>query len=51
LSVLQALQEEQKELKASLQSQETFILEAKMQEKLQTTLKAVGTQQSVERSV
>ncbi|XP_011241188.1 centrosomal protein of 63 kDa isoform X11 [Mus musculus] len=47
--LLEALQEEQKELKASLQSQETFILEAKMQEKLQTTLKAVGTQQSVER--
>ncbi|XP_021027689.1 centrosomal protein of 63 kDa isoform X7 [Mus caroli] len=47
--LLQALQEEQKELKASLQSQETFILEAKMQEKLQMKLKAVGTQQSVER--
>ncbi|XP_050996715.1 centrosomal protein of 63 kDa [Acomys russatus] len=47
--LLEALQEEQKELKASLQSQDSFILEAKMQkERLQTKLKAVDTQLSVE---
>ncbi|KAH0504610.1 Centrosomal protein of 63 kDa [Microtus ochrogaster] len=48
--LLEALQEEQKGLKASLQSQENFILEAKMQkEKLQTKLKTVDTQHSIER--
>lgn len=48
-SFFQALQEEQKGLKASLQSQENFILEAKMQkEKLQTKLKTVDTQHSIE---
>ncbi|XP_008847797.1 centrosomal protein of 63 kDa [Nannospalax galili] len=47
--LLEALQEEQKELKANLQSQEYFIHEAKMQkEKQQTKLKAVDTQHSVE---
>lgn len=47
--LLEALQEEQKGLKASLQSQENFILEAKMQkEKLQTKLKTVDTQHSIE---
>lgn len=50
--IIQALQEEQKELKASLQAQESFILDAKMQkEKLQTKLKAVDTKHSVERSL
>ncbi|XP_034340073.1 centrosomal protein of 63 kDa isoform X12 [Arvicanthis niloticus] len=48
--LLEALQEEKKELKASLQSQESIILEAKMQkEKLQMKLKTVDTQHSVER--
>ncbi|XP_076773586.1 centrosomal protein of 63 kDa isoform X9 [Arvicanthis niloticus] len=48
--IIQALQEEKKELKASLQSQESIILEAKMQkEKLQMKLKTVDTQHSVER--
>ncbi|ERE75437.1 centrosomal protein [Cricetulus griseus] len=47
--LLEALQEEQKELKASLQSQENFILEEKIQkEKLQTKLKTVDTQHSVD---
>ncbi|XP_049995272.1 centrosomal protein of 63 kDa isoform X2 [Alexandromys fortis] len=47
--LLEALQEEQKGLKASLQSQENFILEAKMQkEKLQTKLKTVDTQHPIE---
>ncbi|CAH6777826.1 Cep63 [Phodopus roborovskii] len=47
--LLEALQEEQKELKASLQSQENFILETKVQkEKLQTKLKAIDTQHSIE---
>ncbi|XP_041533126.1 centrosomal protein of 63 kDa isoform X5 [Microtus oregoni] len=47
--IIQALQEEQKGLKASLQSQENFILEAKMQkEKLQTKLKTVDTPHSIE---
>nr|XP_021508916.1 centrosomal protein of 63 kDa isoform X2 [Meriones unguiculatus]XP_021508919.1 centrosomal protein of 63 kDa isoform X2 [Meriones unguiculatus] len=45
--LLEALQEEQKELKASLQSQ-SFILEARMQEKLQTKLMAVDTQLTVD---
>nr|XP_042137439.1 centrosomal protein of 63 kDa isoform X2 [Peromyscus maniculatus bairdii] len=47
--LLEALQEEQKELKASLQSQENFILEEKRhKEKLQTKLKALDTHHSVE---
>ncbi|XP_028725766.1 centrosomal protein of 63 kDa isoform X4 [Peromyscus leucopus] len=47
--IIQALQEEQKELKASLQSQENFILEEKRhKEKLQTKLKALDTHHSVE---
>jgi centrosomal protein CEP63 len=47
--VLQALQEEKRELKANLQSQENVIHEAKMQkEKLQAKLKATDTQLTVE---
>lgn len=49
--LLEALQEEQKELKANLQAQESFILDAKMQEKLQTKLKEVDTKHSIERSL
>uniref|UniRef100_A0A8C9AYX4 Centrosomal protein of 63 kDa n=1 Tax=Prolemur simus TaxID=1328070 RepID=A0A8C9AYX4_PROSS len=47
--LLEALQEEKRELKAALQSQENFIHEARMQkEKLQEKLKAVDMQHPVE---
>ncbi|XP_073915627.1 centrosomal protein of 63 kDa isoform X5 [Castor canadensis] len=47
--IIQALQEEKRELKANLQSQENVIHEAKMQkEKLQAKLKATDTQLTVE---
>ncbi|KAL2804382.1 centrosomal protein of 63 kDa isoform a [Daubentonia madagascariensis] len=47
--LLEALEEEKRELKAALQSQENFIHEARMQkEKLQEKLKATDTQHTVE---
>ncbi|XP_027789611.1 centrosomal protein of 63 kDa isoform X3 [Marmota flaviventris] len=47
--LLEALQDEKRELKANLQSQENFIREAKMQkEKLQAKLKVTGTQHTPE---
>lgn len=47
--LLEALQDEKRELKANLQSQEIFIREAKMQkDKLQTKIKATGTQHTLE---
>uniref|UniRef100_A0A9L0IAA2 Centrosomal protein of 63 kDa n=1 Tax=Equus asinus TaxID=9793 RepID=A0A9L0IAA2_EQUAS len=46
---LLALQEEQRELKATLQSQENFILEERMEkEKLQAKLKATDTEHTIE---
>ncbi|XP_058430783.1 centrosomal protein of 63 kDa isoform X5 [Marmota monax] len=47
--LLEALQDEKRELKANLQTQENFIREAKMQkEKLQAKLKVTGTQHTPE---
>nr|XP_054966471.1 centrosomal protein of 63 kDa isoform X12 [Pan paniscus] len=47
--IIQALQEEKRELKAALQSQENLIYEARIQkEKLQEKVKATNTQHAVE---